>query len=61
MIGAAERRDRDVETRAPAHRIVEPGRIDTEHVVTPGIFVDRVVEVADARQEEAMLREGAEQ
>ncbi len=36
-----------------------PGDIDPEHVVTPGIFVDRVVEVADARQEEEMIRAGA--
>jgi 3-oxoadipate CoA-transferase alpha subunit len=42
-------------------RIVEPGGIDPEHVVTPGIFVDRIVEVADANQEEALLREGAKQ
>jgi 3-oxoadipate CoA-transferase alpha subunit len=42
-------------------RIVEPGGIDPEHVVTPGIFVNRIVEVADAKQEEALLREGAKQ
>ena len=39
-------------------RVVEPGGIDPEHVVTPGIFVHRVVEVADAKQEEALTREG---
>ncbi|PXA98462.1 3-oxoadipate CoA-transferase [Nostoc sp. 3335mG] len=46
-------------TIVQASRIVEPGGIDPEHVVTPGIFVDRVVEVEDARQEEALMREGA--
>ncbi|GLQ55372.1 3-oxoacid CoA-transferase subunit A [Devosia nitrariae] len=45
-------------TIVQASRIVELGGIDPEHVVTPGIFVDRIVEVADARQEEALMREG---
>ena len=48
-------------TIVQAKRIVEPGGIDPEHVVTPGIFVDRIVEVADAKQEEVLLREGAKQ
>ncbi|TAM96536.1 MAG: 3-oxoacid CoA-transferase subunit A [Rhizobiaceae bacterium] len=48
-------------TIVQAKRIVEPGGIDPEHVVTPGIFVDRIVEVADPRQEEVLLREGARQ
>lgn len=39
--------------------IVEPGGIDPEHVVTPGIFVDRLVEVANPQQEEALIRAGA--
>ena len=47
-------------TIVQAREIVEPGEIDPEHVVTPGIFVNRIVEVSDARQEEALLREGAE-
>ena len=34
-------------TIVQARRIVEPGEIDPEHVVTPGIFVDRIVEVAE--------------
>jgi 3-oxoadipate CoA-transferase alpha subunit len=38
--------------------IVEPGEIDPEVVVTPGIFVDRIVAVRDARQEEALMRAG---
>jgi 3-oxoadipate CoA-transferase alpha subunit len=46
-------------TIVQATRIVAPGEIDPEAVVTPGIFVQRVVEVADARQEEALMREGA--
>lgn len=46
-------------TIVQASRVVEPGGIDPEHVVTPGIFVNRVVEVPNARQEEALLRGGA--
>jgi len=45
-------------TIAQVSRIVTAGEIDPEHVVTPGIFVDRVVEVADARQEEELVRAG---
>lgn len=45
-------------TIVQASRIVEAGDIDPEHVVTPGIFVNRIVEVTDARQEESMMREG---
>jgi 3-oxoadipate CoA-transferase alpha subunit len=48
-------------TIVQARRIVEPGGIEPEHVVTPGIFVDRIVEVADPRQEEVLVREGAKQ
>ena len=32
-------------TIAQVHQLVEPGEIDPEHVITPSIFVDRVVEV----------------
>ncbi|RFZ88552.1 3-oxoacid CoA-transferase subunit A [Shinella sp. WSJ-2] len=39
-------------------RLVAPGGIDPEQVVTPGIFVDRIVEVADPGQEEALIRAG---
>jgi 3-oxoadipate CoA-transferase alpha subunit len=42
-------------TIVQASRIVEPGEIDPEHIVTPGIFVNRIVEVADPQQEEALL------
>ena len=45
-------------TIVQATRIVAPGEIDPEAVVTPGIFVNRIVEVADARQEEALMRDG---
>ncbi|MFC7704301.1 3-oxoacid CoA-transferase subunit A [Plastorhodobacter daqingensis] len=37
-------------------RIVEPGGIDPEAVITPGIFVQALVEVADPAQEEALNR-----
>jgi 3-oxoadipate CoA-transferase alpha subunit len=40
-------------------RVVEPGEIDPEAVVTPGIFVDRIVAVPDPQQEEALMRAGA--
>ena len=46
-------------TIVQASRIVAPGEIDPENVVTPGIFVDRIVQVANPQQEEALLREGA--
>lgn len=53
MAMAAER------TIAQVSRIVPLGGIDPEHVVTPGIFVDGVVEVANPRQEELLNRAGA--
>ncbi|OYX75555.1 MAG: 3-oxoadipate CoA-transferase [Rhizobiales bacterium 32-66-11] len=40
-------------------KVVPPGTIDPEHVVTPGIFVSRVVEVTDPAQEELLNRAGA--
>jgi 3-oxoadipate CoA-transferase alpha subunit len=45
-------------TIVQATKIVSPGEIDPEHVVTPGIFVNRIVEVTDPKQEEALLHEG---
>jgi 3-oxoadipate CoA-transferase alpha subunit len=45
-------------TIVQATLIVAPGNIDPERVITPGIFVDRVVEVADPQQEEILLRQG---
>ncbi len=46
-------------TIAQVSEVVAPGGIDPEHVVTPGIFVDHLVEVAEPRQEETLIREGA--
>jgi 3-oxoadipate CoA-transferase alpha subunit len=46
-------------TIVQASRIVEPGEIDPETVITPGIFVNRIVAVPGARQEEELMREGA--
>lgn len=47
-----------VVTIVQATRIVEPGEIDPEAVVTPGLFVNRIVEIANAHQEEALMRAG---
>jgi 3-oxoadipate CoA-transferase alpha subunit len=40
-------------------RIVEAGGIDPEAVVTPGIFVDRVVEIAEPAHESELVAAGA--
>lgn len=45
-------------TIAQVSRIVPAGGIDPEQVVTPGIFVDCVVEVANPEQEEVLVRSG---
>ena len=45
-------------TIVQARRVVAPGEIDPEHVVTPGIFVDRVVEVSDPAQESDLIAAG---
>jgi 3-oxoadipate CoA-transferase alpha subunit len=45
-------------TIAQVRRIVPVGAINPEHVVTPGIFVDRVVEVPNPAQEEVLTRQG---
>lgn len=37
-----------------------PGTIEPEQVITPGIFVDTVVSVPNPKQEEELVREGAE-
>jgi 3-oxoadipate CoA-transferase alpha subunit len=39
-------------------QMVEVGAIDPETVVTPGIFVDRVVVVPDPQQESLLVKEG---
>ena len=46
-------------TIAQVSRIVPPGGIDPEAVVTPGIFVQGLVQVADPAQEEDLNRRGA--
>ena len=45
-------------TVAQVSELTAPGAIDPEAVVTPGIFVDGVVEVAEPQQEEALVRAG---
>ncbi|MFC4351696.1 3-oxoacid CoA-transferase subunit A [Fodinicurvata halophila] len=45
-------------TIVQASRIVAPGEIDPEQVITPGIFVDRIVEVPEPQQEELLIRAG---
>ncbi len=46
-------------TIVQARRIVAAGEIDPEQVITPGLFVNHVVEVPDPQQEEALIRAGA--
>jgi 3-oxoadipate CoA-transferase, alpha subunit len=46
------------ETIVQARRLVEPGEIDPEHVVTPGIFVNVLVEVGDPLHEATLIAEG---
>lgn len=45
-------------TIVQARKLVPPGGIDPEHVITPGIFVDRVVEVSDPVHEDILIAEG---
>ena len=45
-------------TIAQVSQIVEAGKIDPEHVITPGIFVNAVVQIADPKQEEELIRAG---
>ena len=47
------------QTIVQVSRIVEPGGIDPEGVITPGIFVQGVVEVPTPAQEEDLNRAGA--
>lgn len=47
------------ETIAQVTKVVPLGAIDPEHVVTPGIFVRKVVEVPDPHQEEVLMAAGA--
>jgi 3-oxoadipate CoA-transferase alpha subunit len=45
-------------TIVQARRIVDAGDIDPEHVVTPGIFVDRILEVGEPVVESRLIAEG---
>lgn len=45
-------------TVVQARRIVQPGEIDPEQVVTPGLYVDHIVHVPEPQQEEALIRAG---
>lgn len=47
------------QTIVQVQELVPPGAIDPETVVTPGIFVQSVVEVTNPAQEEILNREGA--
>lgn len=46
-------------TIAQVSEVTEPGALDPESIVTPGIFVQRLVEVADPAQEETLNRQNA--
>ena len=39
-------------------KLVAAGEIDPEHVITPGIFVNRIVEVANPVHEDTLIAEG---
>jgi 3-oxoadipate CoA-transferase alpha subunit len=45
-------------TIVQARRVVPLGDIPPEQVMTPGIFVDRIVEVPNPGSERAMIHEG---
>jgi len=45
-------------TIVQARKVVEPGGIDPEHVVTPGIFVDQVLEVPKPAHESELIAKG---
>lgn len=42
-----------------AKRVVAPGELDPETIVTPGVFVDRVVEIAEPVHESELVAAGA--
>ena len=46
-------------TIAQASQVVAPGELDPESVVTPGIFVDRVVAVANPAYESELVAKGS--
>ena len=45
-------------TIAQVSVLSEPGSIDPQEVITPGIFVDAIVEVIEPQQEEVLVRTG---
>jgi 3-oxoadipate CoA-transferase alpha subunit len=45
-------------TVVQARRLVAAGEIDPEHVITPGIFVNRIVEIPNPVHEDIMIAEG---
>lgn len=45
-------------TIVQTRKLVKSGDIDPEHVITPGIFVNRVVEVSDPVHEDTLIAEG---
>ncbi|WP_454748499.1 3-oxoacid CoA-transferase subunit A [Ciceribacter selenitireducens] len=45
-------------TIAQVSKLVPAGGIDPEHVITPGIFVNSVVEIPNPQQEEELIRAG---
>jgi len=45
-------------TLVQCNEIVELGDIDPEHVVTPGIFINRIIEVKKPQQESKLVKEG---
>lgn len=45
-------------TVVQVEQIVPAGDIDPEHVITPGIYVDRIIEVPDPLLESRLVREG---
>ena len=46
-------------TIVQTHNLVKAGDIDPEVIVTPGIFVDRVVSVTHPAQESILVASGA--
>ena len=45
-------------TIVQAGRLVDRGGIDPEHVITPGIFVNRIVEVPEPVHEDVLIAAG---
>ncbi|MEK7347627.1 MAG: 3-oxoacid CoA-transferase subunit A [Candidatus Eisenbacteria bacterium] len=45
-------------TIVQVREMAEVGAIDPEHVVTPGIFVDRIVVIPEPQQESVLVKEG---